>query len=275
MFQLIALCHLALMVSIPGIVLAALLTLATGPFQTIAATIAGLPLAAVAFALTAAALSLPYQSSVRPGKMLRDVNASDYRARRLYGLCWTSLYYCKFAYYAVLAVPPLRHIVLRLFGYRGAGEFTTYPDTWIRDLPLLDIGRGAYLSNRATIGTNVVLSNGHILVDRVSVGAGAVVGHLAMIGPGVVVEDDAEIGVGAGIGFSSRVGQGARIGPKATIEHGVQIGPGARIGAASYIGNGCVIGAAVTIPAGAVIPARTRIMETPAGDSDWRPRLAV
>ena len=33
--------------------------------------------------------------------------------------------------------------VFRIFGYRGSMDFTIYPDTWIRDLPLLDFGEGA------------------------------------------------------------------------------------------------------------------------------------
>jgi hypothetical protein len=53
----------------------------------------------------------------------------------------------------------------RLFGYRGSMKFTVYPDTWIRDLPLLMFGEGAYVSNRATLRTNIVLSNGYARRD--------------------------------------------------------------------------------------------------------------
>jgi hypothetical protein len=69
----------------------------------------------------------------------------------MYGLCWTSLYYCKPVYHFCLCVPWLKALVFRLFGYRGDLNFTVYPDTWIRDLPLLDFGKGAYISNRATL----------------------------------------------------------------------------------------------------------------------------
>jgi hypothetical protein len=39
--------------------------------------------------------------------------------------------------------------------------FTVYPDSWIRDLPLLPFGQGEYVANPSTIGTNIVLNKGH------------------------------------------------------------------------------------------------------------------
>ncbi|MFT5050879.1 MAG: carbonic anhydrase/acetyltransferase-like protein (isoleucine patch superfamily) [Chlamydiales bacterium] len=275
MFQLLALIHLALIVAIPGAILACAMTRAVGPGQAVLVGLLALPIAGFALALTAACLSCLHRASVRPGKMLRDLSERGYMQRRLYGLCWTTLYYCKFVYYGVLVVPPARGLILGLFGYRGSADFTIYPDTWIRDLPLLEVEAGAYLSNRATIGTNVVLSNGRILVDRVKIGANAVVGHLAMVGPGVVLERGAEIGVGAAIGFSSHIGERAKIGPKATIEHGVRVGAGARVGTASYVGNGCIIDPGVIIPPGSVIPARTKLSTSSAFAPRWQPAMAV
>jgi hypothetical protein len=79
-------------------------------------------------------------------------------------------------------------MVFRLFGYRGSMNFTIYPDTWIRDLPLLKFEDGVYVSNRATLGTNMVLSNGFLLVGEITLRAKALVGHLAMLAPGVTLE---------------------------------------------------------------------------------------
>lgn len=53
-----------------------------------------------------------------------------------------------------------------------------------------------YLSNRATIGTNMCNIDGTILVAPIRIGRGAMVGHLAMIGPGATLGKKAEIGVG-------------------------------------------------------------------------------
>ena len=74
-------------------------------------------------------------------------------------MCWTSLYYCAPAYYLCLSLRPLKALAFRLLGHRGSLDFKVDPDTWIRDLPLRDLGPGAYVSNRATLGTNMVLSN--------------------------------------------------------------------------------------------------------------------
>lgn len=72
---------------------------------------------------------------------------------------------------------------------------TVYPDTWIRNLPL-EIGECAQVPNRATLGTNMCLHDGTILVDEVRIGEGALIGHLSMIAPGAVIGDHAEVGVG-------------------------------------------------------------------------------
>ena len=69
---------------------------------------------------------------------------------------------------------PADALALRLFGYKGSLDVTIYPDAWLRDLPLLDLSPGAYVANRATMGTNMVRPDGTILVDRITVGAGAV-----------------------------------------------------------------------------------------------------
>ena len=82
-----------------------------------------------------------------PGSFPRDLRAPLYRGRRLYGLCWTAVYYFTPVYWLFLTVPLLRRALFRLFGYRGQMDFTVYPDTWIRDLPLLEFGRGAYVGS--------------------------------------------------------------------------------------------------------------------------------
>src|SRR5690606_32657555 len=96
-------------------------------------------------------LSCPFQSAIIPGRFPRDLGESIYARRRLYGLCWTLVYYCKPVYAGWLAVPALKRLLFRLFGYRGPTDFTVYPDTWIRDLPLLHFGSGVYVANRATL----------------------------------------------------------------------------------------------------------------------------
>jgi acetyltransferase-like isoleucine patch superfamily enzyme len=213
----------------------------------------------ICFVGIAAALSLAHQGAIVPGRFPRSVAHPVYFHRRLYGLCWTSVYYFTPVYFLTLSIPFLKKLVFRGFGYKGEMDFTTYPDTWIRDLPLLKIGRGAYLSNKATIGTNIAFPDGSILVDSVTVGDGALIGHLAMLAPGVEVRKGAEVGVGAAIGLKSVVGEQARINAHCGIEHGVKIGARVKIGATTYVSSGVEIAPDISIPPGITIPSRMRI----------------
>ncbi len=197
----------------------------------------------VSYCCVSGLLSLAHQHAIIVGALERNTRSAAYRHRRLYNVCWTALFYFKPLYYVVLTIPFFRRVVFRLFGYRGSLEFTLYPDTWIRDLPLLEFGTGAYIANRATLGTNMVLGSGRIIVDRIRVGANAVVGHLAAIGPGTRVDDGAEIGVGAIVGIGVTVGAGAIVSPCATVYHH------ARLGKNSVVGPGVVVGPYQNIPA--------------------------
>jgi acetyltransferase-like isoleucine patch superfamily enzyme len=211
-----------------------------------------MPLVAGLFARTAIA-------AIVAGKFDRDLGDPIYGKRRVYGLCWTAIYYCPPVYHFVLAVPWLKRATLRLFGYRGSLDVAMYPDTWIRDLPLLELASGAYLSNKATIGTNMCLPGGKIIVAPVSVGRNAMVGHLAMIAPGVVLGEGVEMGVGSAVGIRTLIGPRSTIGPCAVVYHGVRIGAGCHIGGACSIGSKSVIADGITIPFGTVVPPRSRI----------------
>jgi acetyltransferase-like isoleucine patch superfamily enzyme len=213
---------------------------------------------ALTFLVLAGALSLPHQFSVRPGKFRRDVNDRMYFHRRLYGLCWTAVYYNKPVYFLCLSVPFFKRITFRLFGYRGSMKFTVYPDTWIRDLPLLHFEDGVYVSNRATLGTNIVLSNGFLLVDGITLRSNTSVGHLAMLGPGVQLESGAEVAVGSSVGIKTSLGPGAFVGPCCAIEHGVRLGENVAVGAHTYIGSASMVSSEVRLPAGSVIAPRTK-----------------
>jgi len=211
------------------------------------------------FVVVAGVLSLPHQSSVVRGKVRKDVNDSRYFHRRLYGLCWTAVYYNKPVYYLCLSIPVFKTIMFQLFGYRGSMDFTVYPDTWIRDLPLLHFEDGVYVSNRATLGTNIVLSNGYLLVDEITLGKNALIGHLAMLAPGVTVGDNAEVAVGVAVGIKSQLGARSFVAPCAAIEHGVRIGVDAEIGPNSYVGTRTVVADGVKLPGGSIVAPRTRM----------------
>lgn len=218
---------------------------------------------ATTFILVAGVASIPFRRAIVRGKFPRDLSHAVYGPRRLYGLCWTAVYYAGPIYQLALVIPTLKKLMLRLFGYRGSMAVTMYSDTWIRDLPLLDIGKGAYLSNKSTIGTNICLLNGDILVDKITIGEGAMVGHLAMIAPGAVLGARSEVGVGVAFGIRAKLGNDARIGPGCVINHGALIGDKAQIGTMAYIGVAARIGEGVSIPEGAIVPTRA-VIETQA-----------
>ena len=218
------------------------------------------PSACVAFVVTAGLLSVPWQRAITPGRFPRDVGHPVYFGRRLYGLCWTTVFYVTPLYAFCLAVPALKALLFRLFGYRGPLGFTIYPDSWIRDLPLLTLGNGAYVANKATLGTNIALANGTIPVDRITLGTNAMVGHLSMIAPGVVIDDQAEVGVGCAIGIRIRIGKGARIQPTCALNHRAEIGIGAVVGSMSYVGVGAVVGDGVSIAPATLVAEKTQVL---------------
>jgi carbonic anhydrase/acetyltransferase-like protein (isoleucine patch superfamily) len=211
------------------------------------------------FVLTAGLLSRPFQKAIVEGKFPRDLKTPLYRSRRLYGLCWTCVYYFKPIYSICLSVSFLKTMMFRLFGYRGQMDFTIYPDTWIRDLPLLRIGAGAYISNKATLGTNMPLQNGQILVEGIEIGAGALIGHLTMVGAGAKLGDGCEISHGAACGVRASLGKRSFFGVNGVIAHMAEIGDDVQIGHFSYAGVGARVGSGIKFPGGSLIPQRARV----------------
>lgn len=230
----------------------------SAPLRILAAACAPVVFA-VSMVLVAGLLSLPWQAAIKPGRFTRDLSDPIYWRRRLYGTCWTQLYYCKPVYAFVLALPPLRWLAFRLFGYRGTLRFTIYPDSWIRDLPLLDIGEGAYIGNRSVLGTNMALMNGTTLVDRVSVGAGAMVGHLSALAAGAKLGDRSETGQCALMGIRSKMGVGSTLGHNAVLNHYSSVGDDSSVGTCGFLDLRGRVGDGLAVPAGFVVPPRARL----------------
>lgn len=212
------------------------------------------------FGVTAGILSRPFQAGIIKGVFPRDVRFPVYAMRRLYGICWTSVYYFKPVYGILLSIPWFKAVVFRLFGYKGSLKFNIAPDTWIRDLPLLKVEENAYAANRSTVGTNICLSNGNIIVGSVTLKKGSMVGHLAMIGVGVRLGENCEIGVGCMIGLKTDVGAQASIDPGCVISHRVKIGRNSKIGADSFLGNEVIIGDDLNIPSNTSIPDKAEVL---------------
>jgi acetyltransferase-like isoleucine patch superfamily enzyme len=221
------------------------------------------PLFALSFLVISGVLSLPAQKHIVRGRFPRKNFHPVYFWRRVYGCCWTLVFYFKPLYFVFLSIPVLKKCLLRLFGYKGSVKFVLYPDTWVRDLPLLNFGEGSYCSNRSTIGSNMCLQDGSILVDRVSMGAKSVLGHLSMVAPGVRLGDEVELGVGVALGVRCHMKRGARVGSGSSLNHGVVFGERSEIGGHSHVGLRVEVANDIKIPAGANIPAGA-VIRTPA-----------
>ena len=208
----------------------------------------------VSFALIAGGVSRVAKKGIQRGKFPREAMHPVYLMRRIYGAAWTQLYYFKPVYAVVLAIPVLKKVVFWLYGFQGSTDFVVYPDTWIRDLPILNVGKGCYLSNRATLGTNLCLSNGRILVDAIRLSDKVLIGHLAKVAPGFRADASAEIGVDSSIGIRVRMGEHSNIKPVVTLNHGSVLGIRAEVGTRSYVGLKAKIGDGVAIPSGANVP---------------------
>jgi len=222
----------------------------------LAALFISAPIFCATYAINAGLLSGLTLRAVVAGRFPRDLDHEIYGPRRLYALCWTAIYYCAPVYHAVLALPWLKRLTFRLFGYSGSLDFQTYPDTWLRDLPLLSIGKGAYLSNKATISPNMCLRNGKIIVMPIAIGDGTLIGHMTMIAPGVTIGRDSEVGVGVAIGIRVRIGSSTLVDHVSTIDHDATIGDRCTIGIRAHVGRKAVVMDGIKIPPAAVVPAR-------------------
>lgn len=206
------------------------------------------------FGTIAGLLSLPWQAGIVKGVFPRDVRFPIYALRRLYGICWTSVYYFKPVYSIILSIPFFTAVTFRLFGYKGSLNITIFPDTWIRDLPLLRIDEGVYIANRATLGTNVNLTNGNILVGNVTLKKGALVGHRSNIGLGVTLGEGSEIGINCTIGLHAKIGNNSQIGGASGISHGSRIGNNTEVGVRSFVGTKAMVADNLSLPSDIQVP---------------------
>lgn len=194
------------------------------------------------------------KAGIVEGKFPRIPEHPIYALRRIYGTAWTQVYYFKPLYAVCLAVPILKRILFRGFGYKGDLGVTIYPDSWIRDLPLLKIGKGVYIANRCVVGTNLCVNDGSVIVGSCYFDDHSMVGHLAVYGLGCQIGKKSELGVGAALGMRVKILDNVMISPKAEINHACTLEDGCKIGTSSVIGMKTRIGKGIEIRAGSSIP---------------------
>lgn len=199
-------------------------------------------------------------AAIRRGKFVRDPDDPAYAPRLVYTRHLRRFVYDPAAMNLILSSPALKERFFRTFGYRGALDFTIYPNAWLRDLPLLDIGSGAYLADGIVLGTNQVATDQRTLrVEPIRIGARTIFDQQCMVGLGTTIGADCVIGVGTHIGLRTRLGDGVSIAGACKIAHFASIGDGAVLGYDVILAPGAVVDPGVAVPDFARIPAKAHV----------------
>lgn len=192
--------------------------------------------------------------AIVPGKVVRKPEDPLYQKRLRYTHELRVFVYNPVFMNLILSNFELKELFFRTFGYKGNLDFTLYPNAWIRDLPLLDIGEKCYLADGILLGTNRVSIDQKILrVDHVTIGAHTIFDQQCAVGPGTTIGKDCIIG------FQSRISAKCSIGDRVRLGEAVSVGSMSEIGADVLIGQGSFISDLVTIEEGAVLPTQTRV----------------
>lgn len=198
--------------------------------------------------------------SLRPGRFRRDAEDPGYRLRSLYTSALRRFMYNPAVLEVIFAEADLQTLFLRTFGYRGQTRFTLYPNAWLRDLPLLDLGQDCYLGDGIVLGTNQVsVDQQFLIVDRISIGAGTVFDQQCMVGYGSSVGSKCVIGARVMIGMRTRICDEAQVRPGSGIGHHCRIGARVRIGHDVMVGAFSVIDDDVIVGDYSRIPEFSRV----------------
>lgn len=210
----------------------------------------------VVYILSCCAIAILFRQEIVEGTFPRKLSNFTYMSRRVYGLCWSMISNFTIIYHCISLYKPLRWFTFRAFGYKGNIDFVFYTDTWIRDVRLLEIGKGAYIGNLVTIGTNICKIDNTVLVKSIKIGNGSMIGRLSILGPGVKIGDDCDIGVrntfGIGVTLENRV----KVGAEVKVLHYCRLQEDVRIGNFCTIGERCKIGKGISLPDGVHLPAK-------------------
>ncbi len=196
------------------------------------------------------------RAAIKPGFVPRQPGHPTYIAYRNYNRALEVFAECEDAVRIVAADPLLRIAFFRTFGYRGEVNFTMMPQVWLRELPLLVIGRGAHLGRGAVLGTGQITPDGSgVSLLPIAIGERTVLGDFAIVEGGAILGSDVTLGTRSLVGGACHIsdgailGDGVRVGPEVVLGAGAVVGSGASIGAGAVIDPGVVVGEGVRIPA--------------------------
>lgn len=194
-------------------------------------------------------------SNIKAGKFVRNREEKDYNDRIIYTQELRNYLYNPAVLNVIFGNQPLKEKFFRAFGYKGEVSFTIYPKCWLRDLPLLDIGKNVYLADNILLGTNQVTPDQKsLVVGKIKIGDNCIFDQGCSVGGKTTIGQDGIIGFEVAIGFKNRIGDHVKIGERSTIGHGNRIGENVTIGYMSKVGHFCIIEDGVEIDEMTEIP---------------------
>ena len=194
-------------------------------------------------------------ANIKEGKFQRDQSIKDYKDRIDYTMVLRNFAYNPVVLNVIFTDQDLKTRFFRAFGYRGEVNFTIYPQCWLRDLPLLDIGKNVYLGDNILLGTNMVTPDQKALfVGKISIGNNCLFSQGCSIGGKTSIGEETKVGFEVAIGFRNTIGKCVNIGERSTIGHGNKIGDNVTIGYHSKIRHSCIIEDGVIIEEMSDIP---------------------
>ncbi len=197
---------------------------------------------------------------IKPGKFKRGPDDPIYVHRGYYTRMLKSFLTDYKLMNAILTDKKLQTRFFRVFGYEGEVDFTLYPQCWIRDLPLLQIGKMSYLGDGIVLGTNKVsIDQKTVKVGRITIGDHTIIDQDCMLGYSTHIGHHTAIGVRSCIGVKTHIGNNCRIAEIVNIGHCCNIGNDVSIGQVSAIGNFTTIADGTKIPAFSRIPPKSSI----------------
>lgn len=194
--------------------------------------------------------------NIKTGKFKRDKDNPDYQDRLIYTKALRPFVYNPAVMDIIFSDEKVKAFFFRTFGYQGNLDFTIYPNSWLRDLPLLDIGKKVYLADGILLGTNQVTPDQQwICTGKITIGDNCIFDQGCSVGFNTRIGANSTIGFEVAIGLKNRIGENVKIGGRSNIAHGCRIGNNVtlsdccRIGSFSVIEDGVELEEYTDIPA--------------------------
>ncbi|EAY25154.1 LbetaH domain-containing protein [Microscilla marina] len=177
-------------------------------------------------------------AGIKTGRFKRDVNQVTYQYRVTYTQHLRNYMYDPARLNVIFSDASLQHLFFRTFGYQGNTRFTIYPNAWLRDLPLLDIGENVYFGDGILLGTNQISENQQFIkVGRIRIGKNTIFDQHCSVGLDTQIGQDVQVRFKSSIGLKCTLGNSITVGECSIVGHRAQLGDRVRLGLNTKLGN--------------------------------------